>query len=510
MSPKPTVSECLNNIAEGLTRAAANCVTLANLLEEPNTPDVPPIVVDPKPPVDPPAPSRNKFVGLNALAPEFYRSAKPWKDMGPHGSLRVVIGDGHEVDSNGWLRSGKAIVSYDTFVPYSWPVGEYELRWTGSGSVKIDLPGASEPPFFNVSESTGRIMLTLNGEVSGISIRPKDSNGSAFTLSILDRASKAVCYRFMDAQYINEPKTQFDSERCWINQQDSGSLRFYHHGWTYYEMIQLGIETGCDIWLNIHPNKLADKKFLKSLAQQFTAVPGKVLVEFGNEAFNSSKSFAYNAWLNKHRGSQGLWGFHADCSDAVYEIFKSVDSEKFVGVLGNQAAANTASQRMADMMKSKTRPLAFVDKLAIAPYMGTSWVKQSSDVLAGYDVPTAIAEIESNFDSVYKPEIEDWQRITSAQGWQLVCYEFGTELFAYLDPNVPRNVAAISKIHEVNESAEMGGLYKRVLDWWDKLTDGALLMHYADVDGAGLRSWGAMLDETRTTPRWDALAQYMK
>ena len=504
--PKPIVAECLNNIAEGLTRAAANCVTLANLLED-DTPDVPPVVV---PVPDPPKPTKRPFVGLNALAPEFYRSAKPWKDMGPHGSLRVVIGDGHVIDSNGWLRSGKAMVSYDTFAPNSWPVGEYELRWTGEGSVKIDIPGASEPPFFTISESTQRIILKLSGEVSSLSIKPKGSEGSAFTLSMLDRSAKAVCYRFMDAQYINEPSTQFDPERCWINQQDSGSLRFYHHGWTHGEMIQLAIESGCDIWLNIHPSKFSDKQFLRTLAKRFTAVPGKVLVEFGNEAFNSSRSFAYNAWLNKYRGSQGLWGFHADCSDAVYEIFKSVDSEKFVGVLGNQAAANTASQRMTDMMKSKTRRLDFVDKLAIAPYLGTSWVKQSSDVLAGYDVPTAIAEIESNFDAVYKPDIEDWQRITSAQGWQLVCYEFGTELFAYLDPNVPRNVAAIEKIHEVNESAEMGSLYQRVLDWWDKLTDGALLMHYADVDGAGLRSWGAMLDETRTTPRWDALAAYMK
>lgn len=438
------------------------------------------------------------FVGFNVLAPEFYRSTKPFVDMGPHASVRISESDGSIVGADGWLTSGTGIISYDTFAPDSWSNGDYTVTYSGGGSISINLPNGFTAPNFTITDSVDRVLFYIYGDVSSISVKKNGETGY-FTQSFLDRSSKAKCVRFMDGTYTNEA---LSPDTDGLRTQSEGGLQWTHHGWTWDEIVQLSHEAQCDIWCNVHHLRYNDNTYLTNMANALAECYGRCYIEFSNETWNSG--FPVYSWIPTVAGGQNSAGWHADMSDIIAELFKGV-SNKFIGVLGSQAVG---SGLFNTMVNNATRPLNFIDVVAIAPYWGGTWSFNSSvSTINSTSISDAVATFSSDFDTNWKPFIETWQSNCSSRGWGLVSYEGGSHLFKYLNVNIQEEADAYQKLLDINASQDMANLYNSILDWWNNLTGGGLFCHFADVDYG---VWGPKPTENTSTLRWNTLLNRMK
>lgn len=432
-----------------------------------------------------------------------YRSSKYFVDAGPTSSIRLDTTSGATIDSNGWPGSGATnniIISYDTFAPNSWPTGSYDISWTGSGNVAINLPGASSPPTFNVSGTTDRILLQPTGQVTSLSLKPSGMTGK-FTSTFLDRASRAICLRVMDATYTNLGTVAPTATQRAIEIENAGTLRYYHHGWNWQDVVDISIAAKCDVWVNVPHLKYNDTSYLTSMATTLAGCYGRVYVEFSNETWNTG--FPVNAWIPTVSGGQNADAWHADRSDIIAELFKSV-SPKFVGVLGSQAVGYG---KFTSYTTLATRPLNFIDAIAIAPYWGGTWALGSSAAtINAASISSAMSTIESDYWTNWAPAIAQWKTRCDTKGWKLIAYEGGSHLFAYLNANVPAEATAIQKLKDINASDEMGSLYHRIMDHWED-NGGGLFCHFGDVDES---TWGPLLNETQATERWNQLAYRMR
>lgn len=90
-------------------------------------------------------------------------------------------------------------------------------------------------------------------------------------------------------------------------------------------------------------------------------------------------------------------------------------------------------------------------------------------------------------------------------GLDLVVYEGGTHVVG-LGP-WQENETLTAFFGALNYSAEMGGLYRTLLDGWDRVGGGTLFTAYNDVGGPSKwGSWGAIRWLEDDNPRWRALA----
>ena len=443
------------------------------------------------------------YVGLNLIAPYFYRPGKYFVDAGPTSSVRLDTTSAATIDANGWPVTGaqnNTVISYDTFAPNSWPTGSYTLSWTGSGNVAINLPGASTPPTFSITNATDRILLLPSGQVSSLSLRPTGMSGQ-FTPTFLSRAQKATCLRLMDVTYTNYGDVYPTATQRAIEIEDSGSLRYYHHGWNWQDAVDISNAAQCDLWVNVPHLKYNDTGYLTAMATTLSACAKKCYVEFSNETWNGG--FPVNSWIPTVAGGQNVDAWHADRSDIIAELFKGI-SAKFVGVLGSQAVAYG---KFTSYTTLATRPLNFIDALAIGPYWGGSWALNTpAATINATSIASAISTIEADYMSNWAPAIPEWKTRCDSKGWDLIAYEGGSHLFAYLNANDSTQAAAIQKLKDINASSEMAALYDRLLDHW-KQSGGGLFNHFGDVDD---KTWGPWITESQSTPRWDSLASRMR
>lgn len=444
--------------------------------------------------------SVRKFVGFNILSPQFFRSAKHFNDVGPHATVKVPSGSSSTVDSDGWPATGVAggiWITWDTFITYSWEVGDYDLTVTGGGSITVNQPSGESAPLVTLDASDDRIILYPVGNVDTISFKPTGTTAK-FTGTFLERAGKALCVRVMDAtfttnEYTTTPPTS--TKPALSVQVASGDGTYYHHGWSWQDVVDLSNDAQCDVWVNYPHTKYGDSSYLSDMANKLNECYGKVYVEFSNEAWNSSFTGIYN-WIEANRGSQNHDAYHADLTDEIVQAFKAIMGPKCVGVLGSQAVSYGRWSNIFDGSTGVTRPLNYIDAVAIAPYWGGTWALTTD---AATILSTSYADIstiiQADFDTNWKPNIEQWKTYCDSRGWDLLAYEGGPHLKRYTDQS------AIDYLRAYVRSTEAATVLADVLAWWDQL-GGGIWCHFVDVD---YEEWGAKRTESETSASWELL-----
>lgn len=440
------------------------------------------------------------FVGFNILAPEFYLSIKPFTDMGAHASVRIDTSNpSNTVDTDGWPTGGESIISWDTYVPYSWDTGDYDVSWTGAGSLVIELiSGASPPTFFLDTEE--RFILRTTGEISSLSLTPS-GDVSQFTTSFLERASRAMCVRFMDPQYTNAE--DFDPDHPHLHIQVSGSETYYHHSWTWQEMVDLSNAAQCDIWVNVHHLAATNTTYQDAMANALKTCYGTCFIELSNETWNSA--FDQYAWFLANAGVQDQFGYYADLADTMFERFAGISS-KFKGILASQAVQSSLYTRL----KEAVRPLNYVYGLAIGPYWGGTWCREQSLIDPDIVTNTSFADMstiaQADFDTNWKPEIELWKSYCDIEGWELMAYEFGPHFSPH--PGVSKVTYADCWQHcyDYVKSDEAVTVYTDFLAWWESI-GGSIACKFVDTN---YNEWGSNRTETEISPVWTELLTRMK
>jgi hypothetical protein len=383
---------------------------------------------------------------------------------------------------------------------------------------------------------------------------PFEENADAepFHPTFLEELAPFSVVRFLDwmdgNRELDDPRPFPERLSDWPTRED----RRYHPV-PFELMATLANKVGADPWLTMPP--LASDELLRDALRAFKAAldpSRKVYVELGNELWNDifrqhhlinaagCRARAEDASVECDPDGNGIlcepgpWDdTQARCrvyglaeqatrSARLFEIAREVFGPKrVVRVLAGQFGS--FSSRGGPMLETKLKDGStlseHVDVYAIAPYFGAR-INDREELKDAFEttrvttheappgtyVPVA-GKPSMRFGGPYSRLANDVRSVAAYPGIRIAAYEGGPHFVGHT-PELAKEVA------RVNRDRRMKALYLSFLATWDRMTRGALFVHYASSNAWGRHgAWGVKEYQGQPrdeAPKYDALLTHMK
>lgn len=446
----------------------------------------------------------DRGLGINLHGIRYWSPALPFVDVFKQagawvpqrsGSQAWDTGERLDLDASGWIRSltqgqqAAAVVMSGG----AYPAGVYRVAYDGRGEITLGLDAR---------------VVSRQGNELVVEVRPKHSvilkviqtdpgdpvrnirmmlpgiapggRTSIFNPVYLDYLRGFNVIRFMD--WAN---TNLDDTSDWENRTRlDHATQDRKSGVALEYMLQFAKEAKANPWVNI-PHAASDG-YVRQMARLIKAEvpPGmKVYIEYSNEVWNSQfPQHAYAAREAARLGLKDVDAFYVRRSLQVFAIFEEIfgGSEQLVRVLSGQAVNTFRSGRL--LSYPGIGKLA--DAYAIAPYFGHRDQLHGQDKGDGAAVPieTLMARLVEN-EAENRRVIRDNLALANKAGLQLIAYEAGQHV-----TNPPGRDEFCAGI---NRHPAMADIYANYLDIWERETNDALLVLFADMSRYGRSGcWG--------------------
>lgn len=437
--------------------------------------------------------SHNRRWSTSWLLVDSMRYAEPRDDLGG-----IIVSS---------ARGGRMVLRYNGDRPSYEDWGQDQRVPETQGGVQLisERPGRM---LFDMPAET-QLFLRTSEPVENFQLIPEEYESNHHELiwypELVEKVSLGAVLRAIQLQQVNYYYQ--DSPTFELRFEDrtlpTDKLQSVQHGFAVELLIDLARRANVDFWYCI-PDRASDD-FSRSMAAVIEAELAdgqRVFLEVGNEVWNAISPYAAQAeWMQHEADRRGLFQdldayaraqmMHALRTVEIGAIFEEVLGEDRVVVVlaqqvGNDYFHDLAAERLGDRAGE-------VEALAIAPYFGVT-----DAALLGTATDEAIF---ASIDASLAETLGDVARsAASAQrhGWPLIAYEGGQHI---VPPNGWDSTdEEREQLQRINESAEMGRRYDRLLAGWSD-AGGGLFMHYGLIyqqDGI----WGAwgLFDRTDQGP----------
>lgn len=446
----------------------------------------------------------DKGLGINLHGIRYWSPAVPFVDVFKQagawvpqraGSQAWDTGERLDVDGAGWIRSLTQGQQAATVVMSggAYPAGLYRVAYEGRGEITLGLDAriasrqgneltVEVKPKHSVilkvmqtdpADPVRNIRMMLPG------FDPSRSAG-AFNPAYLEYLRGFKVIRFMD--WAN---TNLDGTSDW-----DGRTRIEHatqerkSGVALEYMLRFAREARGNPWINVpHAANDAYVRQMARLIKSETPPGMKIYVEYSNEVWNSQ--FPQHAHAAREAARLGLKdadAFYVRRSLEIFAIFEEVfgGSDRLVRVLAGQAVNTFRAGKLLAQPTIGKR----VDAYAIAPYFGhrDQLFGQEKDAAAGIAIDRLMARLaEAETDT--RRVIRDNLALANKAGVELIAYEAGQHVTN--PPGQDDFCAAI------NRHPAMAAIYENYLEAWERETNDALLVLFADMSRYGRSGcWG--------------------
>ena len=331
------------------------------------------------------------------------------------------------------------------------------------------------------------------------------NNVPTFNPDFIDYIDDFTTLRFMNWMRTNGSIGQDWSQRAHTKDYTYASAE----GVPLEVMIELGNQTGQDVWFNI-PHK-ADDGYVRRFAQKVKANLNPeidIYVEYSNEVWNFN--FGQAKWAKGQADAEGLSqvDWFSKRTTEINSIWKDVFGEqkdRVKGVVASQASnigrtENTLDYDWTDTPKSHEE--YGNDVIAIAPYFGRYiGERENEDTLLAW-----AADPEKGLDNLFTEiregglvdnspkggalqlaynNIQKHIDLAKREGLELVAYEGGQHLVAESG-----NKTLVDFFAQANRDPRMGEIYEDYLETWFNLGGGEFV-NFNDVKNYGTSGyWG--------------------
>lgn len=478
------------------------------------------------------------------------KTARPWTGHLPgqwggwdHERLR----DGGWLDPDGWpigipdeLTAIATLVLTDLPADAAATAGRYVLTWEGRGDLAIEgrVSGLRRQPgsaHFDFAPGEGGVLLTIRDIDPADPIRDlrmvrEDrkallEQGEIFNPDWLSRISGARVLRFMDWMDTNHATLTRPEDRPL-----PGDYTWALAGVPAEVMVTLANRLRADPWFTM-PHTGSDdlmREYAQVVARDLD--PGlRAHVEFSNEIWNWQ--FPQAKWADE--GARSRWGIRdgwvqygavraAEVADIWAAAFGDQAEDRLVRVIATQTGWLGLEEDILTAPRARRAepglppPADSFDAYAVTGYFGFGLgVEEFLPTLRGWLDEGQEAAIEraaqalrddprsDPLDRLLTETLPYHRKIADRHGLQLLMYEGGTHVVgigpAVDDPQVTAFFQAL------NYSAQMGALYRQLIDGWATIGDGPF-MAFVDVYApTKWGSWGALRHLSDDSPRWQAL-----
>lgn len=379
--------------------------------------------------------------------------------------------------------------------------------------------------------------------------------GALFNPLWLSRLQGFEMLRFMDWMLTNG-----STQRRWQDRPRPGDFSYSRRGVPVEVMIALANRLGADAWFAM-PH-LADADYNRRFAAMVARglrLPLKAYVEYSNEVWNGqfeqaawAEAQARARWGKAHRGHE-FYGMKAAETARIWSEVFAGQRDRLVTVIATQTGWPGLERDMleAPLWQAETGasaaphgpPHAQVDAYAVAGYFGHAlgtdrrrdllhiWLDKSrvqaeleaeARGLSGADFEAYVAEnrydaatrlaVEELYDGRHSGDRSGTLRdlldrllpyhaeVARRYGLKLIMYEGGSHVVSH---GAQLDDEEINRFFvHLNYTAEMAGLYERLLAGWAALGDGPFAL-YCDVQKPGKwGSWGHLRHLGDDNPRW--------
>jgi len=424
----------------------------------------------------------------------------------------------------------------------------------GKGEVTFDYepgPGAVEIRIqrLNITDPPRNITVVHTDNID------RFDAGAVFNPLWTSRIGQFRGLRFMDWMETNNSKLS-----AWADRPKPDQVT-YTGGVPLEVMIQLANELEVDAWFNI-PH-LADDDFVRRFAQMVRDTMDPALtayVEFSNEVWNWqfdqarwADDSAMARWGQKDKWMQFYGLRAAEVARIWSDVFGADGQGRLVNVISSQTGwLGLESEALAAPLvvaEGTAAPVEAFDAYAVTGYFGgILGLEEGGPLVKGWLVESATqARTAAQAQGLSGQAVEDYMmshlydfaaqlagrelldgaysgnpantlmdllgrvwpyhaQVAQAYDLDLIMYEGGTHLVG-VGPQVD-DAELTAFFQHFNYSAEMGALYKTLLDGW-KAIGGQLFNAYSDVYApTKWGSWGALRHLDDDNPRWEALVGF--
>lgn len=488
------IKEALDSMSEGLMRAAIAATTIATEFESPDV--QPPVVVDPpKPPVEPPTP-RKRIYGWNLGAQNHYEHGKIYNDALAFASRMVDIQWNNPyrpatIDSDGVIVDGdsQTRIWFDARVHGP---GSY----FGEGTPREVVVPVGSRGLDDKSNDNNFVDVKFSGNTRGMAYT-FNWEGRAVNPNLIDKMNGVGVLRFMDLRRTNYdmiPPEASEHRLCCYQRQGQGQFDLVHPTITPEQAIEVATACGAaGIWWNVHFRE-TDQQVAEAMHVFAEKWAGELYVEWSNENWNAAIEGRWLQQTGERFGADDtkdwlpVYDYFRQRSNEVGKIAKSIVPGVCV-VMGTQSASTgvTDNQTRGD--------LQYIDALGIAPYFGhyLRWPDSTKKLLAATraQVSESLAQVEAQ------------KTIADKLGKRLLCYEFGSHIWAKQKDIPPAEYQAMM---EAVRSDEMAEIYGEFMDGWEQLS-GDVACCFTSCDDTSFAHYE--FDTSEWQPRGKAVADRM-
>jgi hypothetical protein len=406
-------------------------------------------------------------------------------------------------------------------------LGNYQLTWAGTGTVRLTSSGRTVIP---LSTETNRAEYDVNATsdigllveiwetdpsdpVRDIRLVQKEYSGQSSPFHPLytrDLQNYGVV-RFLDWVPTNGNGISEWAARSNLTDAFWGNRR----GIPYEMQIALGNETQQDIWLTI-PHA-ASNDYITQLARMVDEQldPNlRVWVEYTNEAWNAS--FAQNDYVQnvlRNRYSTSVMSeAYALRAGEVFDVFsQEVAPERMIRVMGGWAQTPFVLTRALPAVTNQQGETN-ADVAAIAAYFGLNSTQMDAlyaDFKNGQvDLDRVFSEMRADIDE----SAISWKtnrEIAESYGLPLVSYEGGQHLVPF-DSGQRNDDSFNELLFEIQRDPRMGELYEHLFEKWREI-GGSTLTLFTNMDPWGRGgAWGLKEGfDDPVAPKFDAVQAYL-
>jgi len=404
-----------------------------------------------------------------------------------------------------------------------YPLGQYVLRWSGKGAVRLQASAGisvvSQTPgqiIYNVAAtSPGGLMIELaqtdpSDPVQNIGLHAPLPNGSgAFNAKYKADLANYGVIRTMDWNQTNNHPISSWVDRTTLYDMHWGGKE----GVPYEAQIQLANDLKEDLWLTV-PH-LADDDYVRKLAilvSQRLSPELRVWVEYSNEVWNAS--FQQHAHANDVlRGQYGVANLaqaYGKRASQIFDIFQREfpEQNRVVRVVAGQTANATILDQA--LVGATVGGSVKADVAAVAPYFTVDVDELYQRHLAGtVNIDEVFTKLRANLDAEMN-NVAANRQIAGARGLPLVAYEAGQHLVPKMGAQ-QNDAAFVDLLSNLNRDPRMGEVYTYFMEQWYS-AGGKTLVFYNDTGNySKWGSWGLKESYSDdTAPKFNAVQNYLQ
>jgi len=452
-------------------------------------------------------------VGVNMGINYQYQGDPVWTNVSR------LMGAWSYVDATKWTTANPNVKTNSLGSPLSdasayvylqnYPDGVYNVSFKGSVTIDFFGVGHLAAPLVKGADGVTRGQVVVDASFYQDALRPLIMNvtninaadplaelkiiapgypadgSQIYTSEILRDLQPFDNIRFMDWELTNNSQITSWSQRGQSNQITGASLT--GRPIDYESMIDLGNQTGNDIWLNVPA--LADDDFIKNLADlvRDKLKPGlKAYIEYSNETWNGYFG-QYNQVLTASKSNPLITATDAMTrvsqqsafmTKKISDIFRQefgAGFDRVVPVFGSWAAVSNWTTIGLQFVKDHYgAPSQYIKSVAVAPYLG---IKKGTDS-AKQTVEGLINSLLQNI-SVNAPLVSQSVKAAAAFGIPLDAYEGGTNILS---------IAASSSVKfAAQDDPRMYDVYKAYMTMWRDQGGGLIDLYTYSGDIWGLK-----------------------